>query len=142
MKISPIIYQLMNVIAVVAALIMNALVNILPLNGVTTAQVSDSYPNLFTPPGYVFSIWGVIYALAVVFMFYQARYQPVWTRRDFAFGLVVIWASIGIALNRGAIPVISSTSIATGALVAILILITPFLKKTGFISFYMIASSQ
>ena len=73
MKISPIIYQASNMIAVVAVLIMNTLVNLLPLNGVTTAQVSDSYPNLFTPPGYVFSIWGVIYALAVVFMFYQAR---------------------------------------------------------------------
>ena len=73
LKVSPIVLQASNVVAVVAVLVMNSLVNILPLNGVTTAQVSDSYPNLFTPPGYVFSIWGVIYSLAVVFMFYQAR---------------------------------------------------------------------
>ncbi|MEM2099940.1 MAG: tryptophan-rich sensory protein [Thermoproteota archaeon] len=35
--------------------------------------VSDSYPNLFTPPGYVFAIWGVIYVLLTIFMVYQAR---------------------------------------------------------------------
>jgi len=52
---------------------MNSLANIIPFNNVTTAQVSDSYPNLFTPPGYVFSIWGVIYFLSIVFMIYQVR---------------------------------------------------------------------
>jgi benzodiazapine receptor len=66
-------YQVANVVAVIGTLIMNSLANILPFNGVTTGQVSDSYPNLFTPPGYVFAIWGVIYTLAAVFMIYQAR---------------------------------------------------------------------
>jgi hypothetical protein len=66
----------------------------------------------------------------------------VWIRRDFAFGLVVIWATVGIALYRVAIPVISSTSLATSALVAILILVTPFLRKTGFINFYMNSGSH
>jgi benzodiazapine receptor len=267
-KVSPIIYQTTNVVAVVAALIMNTLVNILPLNGVTTGQVSDSYPNLFTPPGYVFSIWSVIYALAIVFMIYQARpsqrkepylvqigflyligavanvswlfvfqysygvpqlliftlipmtvlllcllaiYQRlgigkrevfrnrklavdlsisvylgwislaiianiasvlnvlipgipmstqalwtalviivallitvfmVWTRRDFAFGLVVIWASIGIAINRNAIPLIFTTSVATAVIIAILTVLTPFLNKKGIIDFYMMRSNR
>jgi len=268
MKTSAIVFQICNILAVVAVLIMNTLVNALPINGVLTAQVSDSYPNLFTPPGYVFSIWGVIYALAIVFMFYQARpsqrskeylgqinflypasaianitwlflfqysygvpklllatlipmtalllclllmynrlgigrrevprneklavHLPisvylgwislaiianiasalnvlipgipmptqavwtaivllvallitvlmVWTRKDFAFGLVVIWASTGIALNRVAIPIVFATSIVTASVVAILVIATPFLKKTGFISFYMTASVQ
>jgi len=66
-------YQAANVVAVVLALAMNFLVDFIPLNGVNTAQVSDSYPNLFTPPGYVFAIWGIIYILAIVFMAYQAR---------------------------------------------------------------------
>jgi benzodiazapine receptor len=263
MKTSAIVFQICNVLSVIAVLIMNTLVNVLPLNGVLTAQVSDSYPNLFTPPGYVFSIWGVIYVLAIVFMFYQARpsqrseeylrqinflylisaianiswlfifqysygvpqllvlslvpmtilllclismylrlgvgrirvprnqklavHLPIsvylgwislaiianiasvlnvlipgiamstqalwtalvlvvalaitilmiWTRSDFAFGLVVIWASIGIAYNRVAIPLVFATSIATASLVAILIIVTPFLKKIGFTSYYM-----
>jgi len=66
-------YQTANVMAVVLALAMNFLVELIPLNGVNTAQVSDSYPNLFTPPGYVFAIWGIIYILAIVFAAYQAR---------------------------------------------------------------------
>lgn len=42
------------------------------LNGRTTAQVSDLYSNPFTPAGYVFAIWGIIYALLLVFVIYQA----------------------------------------------------------------------
>ncbi|MGQ9690337.1 MAG: hypothetical protein ACUVQY_03580 [Thermoproteota archaeon] len=50
--------QAMNVVAVIATILFNVLVNALPLNGINTGTVSDSYPNLFTPPGYVFAIWG------------------------------------------------------------------------------------
>jgi hypothetical protein len=261
-----IVYQTANAVAVIAVLVVNMLSETMPINGVTSAQVSDSYPSLFTPPGYVFSIWGIIYTLAMVFMIYQARpsqrnegyltrigflylvsalanmcwllvfhysygvpqllaaslipmtilllcllsiYQRlgigkgqlprnqklaihlpisvylgwislamianiasalnalipgipmsaqalwtalvivvalvitvlmVWTRRDFAFGLVVIWASIGIALNRIAIPLVFVTSIAAAFVIAILILLTPSLKKKGITDFYMIRS--
>jgi hypothetical protein len=268
MKVSPVVYQVANVVAVIAALIVNTLAIVLPLNGVPTYRVSDSYPNLFTPPGYVFSIWSVIYALAIIFMIYQARpsqrkeayltqigfvyllstvantswlfifhysygvpglfvfslvpmamllfcllaiYQRlgigikdvprnqklavhlpisvylgwislaiianiasalnvlipgipmatqelwtslvvvialvittfmVWTRRDFAFGLVIIWASIGIALNRITMPLVFAASIAAVAIVSILILLGPFLKKKGISDFYMMHSHR
>lgn len=264
LNINSVAYQTANVVAVIAALIVNTLANTLPFNGVTTNRVSDYYPNLFTPPGYVFSIWGIIYALAIVFMIYQARpsqrkepylaqigflyligavanmswlfifhysygvpqlfvtslvpmvllllcllliykrvgigksevprnqklavhlpisvylgwislaiianiasalnvlvpgipeaTQVVWTatvilvalvisslmiltRRDVAFGLVVIWASIGIALNRIAIPLIFWTSIVAAIIVAILIFLAPFLKKTGIVDYYVL----
>ena len=49
----------------------NALANILPINGVNTGQVSDSYANLFAPAGITFSIWGIIYLLLAVFSVYQ-----------------------------------------------------------------------
>ena len=52
----------------------NALANILPINGITTGAISDSYPNLFAPAGYTFAIWGVIYltlAFAVVRLLFQ-----------------------------------------------------------------------
>ena len=42
---------------------MNYLANALPMNGKTTGQLSDSYPNLFVPAGITFSIWGIIYLL-------------------------------------------------------------------------------
>lgn len=55
----------------VVAVAVNALANILPINGVTTAQVSDAYPNLFTPVGLTFSIWGVIYLLLALHCLFQ-----------------------------------------------------------------------
>ncbi len=64
--------QLANIFALGSVLTINALANILPINGVTTGEVSDSFPSLFTPAGYVFSIWGLIYTLLVIFIIYQA----------------------------------------------------------------------
>ncbi len=45
----------------VAMITVNALANALPINGLDTGEVSDRYPNLFTPSGITFSIWSVIY---------------------------------------------------------------------------------
>jgi hypothetical protein len=62
-----------NILAMIVTIIVNALAVILPLNGKTTAYLSDKYPNLFVPAGITFSIWGIIYILWVVFAMYQAR---------------------------------------------------------------------
>ena len=64
--------RIANFVAFVVVVIVNVLANLLPLNGRTTASISDSYPTLITPAGYVFSIWGVIYALLLVFTVFQA----------------------------------------------------------------------
>jgi len=49
----------------------NALAALLPINGVTPGEVSDSYPNLFAPAGYTFSIWSLIYLLLAAHTLYQ-----------------------------------------------------------------------
>lgn len=49
----------------------NALANILPIAGITTGEVSDSFPNLFAPAGITFAIWGVIYLLLGFYTLYQ-----------------------------------------------------------------------
>ncbi|RDE15667.1 MAG: tryptophan-rich sensory protein [Candidatus Thorarchaeota archaeon] len=256
-------FQVINVIAVVFTIVMNALANILPFNGVTTGTVSDSYPNYFTPPGYVFSIWGAIYVLLFVFVFYQAKksqvnetylgkigylyligailnvawlilfhysygntpllvlsefliigflvvllltyvrlgigikevslrqklaihlptsvyvgwislatiantasvlnayltitvdVQVLWTalvlvvalllstlmivlRRDIAYGLVVIWASVGIASKWISIPLIFNTAIIVAVVVALLILIVPIIRKKNWVDYYLV----
>lgn len=51
--------------------IVNALANILPINGNTTAEVSDSYANLFAPAGITFTVWGLIYLLLFLYSLYQ-----------------------------------------------------------------------
>lgn len=43
----------------------------LPINEVTMAKVSATIPTLFTPPGYVFSIWILIYGLLFCYVIFQ-----------------------------------------------------------------------
>ncbi len=54
--------------AYVLMIVFNGLANTLPLGGRTTGEVSDRYPSLFTPAGFTFSIWGVIYLVLLVFV--------------------------------------------------------------------------
>ncbi|MFV8829147.1 TspO/MBR family protein [Alkalihalobacterium sp. APHAB7] len=46
----------------------NALANIIPIGGKTTGEISARLEVLFTPAGYVFSIWGLIYLLLGVWL--------------------------------------------------------------------------
>ena len=64
--------QLLNVVGLVIALAVNATATLLPLNGLNTGQISDRYPVLIVPAGYVFSIWGIIYLGLIAFSVYQA----------------------------------------------------------------------
>ena len=60
-----------NLVTLGLTLVLNGLANALPLNGQTTGEVSDRFPNLFAPAGYVFSIWGAIYLGLLAFAAYQ-----------------------------------------------------------------------
>ena len=260
-------FQIINIIAIVFTILMNALANILPFNGVNTGMVADSFPNYFTPPGYVFAIWGAIYVLLFIFMVYQAKadqvneeylgkigylyfigailnvawlilfhysynntplliwseflivgfllvllvtylrleigikevplrqkfaihlptsvylgwislatiantaallntyfviaveVQYLWTalvlvvalvlsalmiflRRDLAYGLVVIWASTGIASKWTTIPLIFNTAIVVAIVVALLILIVPLIRKKNWIDYYLVRNLE
>ncbi len=53
------------IVSLLAVITTNALANILPLNGQTTGEISNRLPVLFTPAGYVFSIWSLIYLLLI-----------------------------------------------------------------------------
>lgn len=59
------------IISYVVMIAANALANILPINGLNTGEVSDSFPNLFAPAGLTFAIWGVIYLLLGAYSLYQ-----------------------------------------------------------------------
>lgn len=259
----PNILQVVNILAIIITIVVNALAEILLVNGVTSKEVSDAYPSLFTPPGYVFSIWSVIYTLLIVFMIYQAlpsqreasylkptavffvlgglintswlilfhysfgqpgiyvftpiliglflvlmlytyvkleigavnvptkvkaavhlpvsvyagwvslavianiasvlnvivpgiplATQELWTalviivaliiallmlviRRDAAYGLVVVWATVGIATNQSAIPIIYFSAIGTALIILVAILLLPLITRKGFAKFYL-----
>lgn len=67
--------KFVNVFAFGLMVYMNYLANALPLNNKTTGQLSGQYPNLFTPAGVTFSIWGIIYLMLLVFVIIQFREQ-------------------------------------------------------------------
>ena len=54
-----------------AMVYVNYLANSLPINGKTTGQLSDAYPNLFVPAGITFLIWGIIYLLFAAYCVVQ-----------------------------------------------------------------------
>jgi hypothetical protein len=56
------------VLLFVGVIAVNGAANALPINGLTTGAVSDLYPNLFTPAGFAFSIWGLIYLGLLAFL--------------------------------------------------------------------------
>jgi benzodiazapine receptor len=63
----------MNIIAFVLTVLVNGLAGSTTLiGGKSTADISDMYPTLITPAGYVFSIWGIIYILLGIFVVFQA----------------------------------------------------------------------
>jgi hypothetical protein len=63
---------IVNLIALLVVLTVNFLAEALPLNGLTSAQIANRYPNLlYFPANYAFSIWSVIYAFLIAFGIYQ-----------------------------------------------------------------------
>lgn len=64
--------HVVNILAFIAVLVVNFLSNALPINGMTAQEISDALPSYFTPAGFTFSIWGVIYLALFGFIIYQA----------------------------------------------------------------------
>ncbi len=62
--------RLIMILSLVLTLVVNVLANALPINGLTTGEISDRFPILFVPAGYVFSIWGLIYLALIGFAIY------------------------------------------------------------------------
>jgi hypothetical protein len=64
--------QISVIVTILVTLVINGLANALPINGLTTGQISDSFHVYFVPAGYVFSIWGLIYLGLIAFAIFQA----------------------------------------------------------------------
>ena len=73
----------------------NILANFLPINGITTGQVLEFYPNLFAPVAATFAIWGLIYMLLAGYVFYQlGLFQGKANVADASFTNKIRWAFI------------------------------------------------
>src|SRR5690606_1921781 len=71
-------YAILNLIGVITVIFFNYYLNSQGINGNTVGSVSEKYDNLFTPAGYAFAIWGMIFlALLVQAIFLVVRsFQP------------------------------------------------------------------
>ncbi|MDC7244533.1 MAG: hypothetical protein PQJ47_01305 [Sphaerochaetaceae bacterium] len=61
----------LNTLTFIGMVTVNSLANILPINGVRTADVSGSLTNLLVPDGLTFLIWIVIYLALFISIVYQ-----------------------------------------------------------------------
>ncbi|MGB3467443.1 MAG: hypothetical protein WBA74_19315 [Cyclobacteriaceae bacterium] len=64
-------YAILNTISVVAVLGVNYYSVAYQINGNNVGQLSAEYENLFTPAGYAFSIWSVIFLSLIAYVVYQ-----------------------------------------------------------------------
>jgi hypothetical protein len=64
--------QISVVLVTLITIVINILANALPINGLNTGQISDTFKVYFVPAGYVFSIWGIIYIGLIAYAVYQA----------------------------------------------------------------------
>lgn len=88
----------LNLLLFAGMVVMNYLANALPINGKTTGELSNAYPNLFVPAGVTFSIWGVIYILLLIFCVVQftTSHQAVISRIGWLFGISCIFNALWI----------------------------------------------
>ena len=62
---------ILNLISIIALIFWNYYINTKGINGNTVGTLSDEYSNLFTPAGYAFSIWGIIFLGLLLHGIYQ-----------------------------------------------------------------------
>jgi hypothetical protein len=89
---------LLNTLTFIYTLTLNGFSSSGALNGKTVGEVSDIYVTLFTPAGYAFSIWGLIYLLLIGFVIHQ-WYDWFKNRNDKELLQTGIWFAIGNIAN-------------------------------------------
>ena len=103
------IAAIVNVVTFLGMLVVNILATSLPLNDLTTGDLSDALPNLFVPSGITFSIWGLIWLLLAAYLFLQLRtafdrggMEDGMVESDpYAPGVVGFWFPLNMILNAG-----------------------------------------
>jgi hypothetical protein len=64
--------QVVVSLTVLITIVINILADALPINGLNTGKISDTFQVYFVPAGYVFAIWGIIYIGLIAYAIYQA----------------------------------------------------------------------
>ena len=91
--------QILNIFAFLIMVTVNYSASSGAINGNTIASISANHENLFTPAGYAFSIWGLIYLGLFAFVIYQARDLFMSTNRPSITLLVGWWFTLSCIAN-------------------------------------------
>lgn len=93
------IFQISNAVALMTTVIINYLSNTGIFNNETMATISAKYQNLFTPAGYAFSIWGLIYLGVFGFVIYYGPFSKETTHKNQVIEKVGWWFVISCIAN-------------------------------------------
>jgi len=63
--------RVFNTIFFLLMVAVNIYAEVIPLNKVTTAEISAQHDTMLTPPGFTFVIWGIIYTWLLLFILFQ-----------------------------------------------------------------------
>lgn len=123
--------RLAPLLALIIVIGVNAAANILPINDLRTGQISDLYPTGFTPAGWVFRIWSLIYIGLLAFSIAALVGTAMVRRRAAA---IAPWFLVNAAANVGWIFAwhyqhIGLSLVLTGLILAPLIVITWKLRR-------------
>ena len=93
--------SILNMLAVLFTIGINYYSQLYTIHGNRVSDMSDEYNNLFTPAGYAFAIWGIIFLALFIFAAYQI-YRTVIRKKTFSFisqaGLWFALATVGTGL--------------------------------------------
>ncbi len=93
-------WMILTALAFFAMIYVNYLSLTGQINGVFTGQISAMYPTYFTPAGYTFSIWGIVYLFNLAFIVY-AFVVTFFKLGDFPAPAILILYFISCLINIG-----------------------------------------
>ena len=67
------VFAIVNVLSVILVLLVNGFSQSQRWNNTTIGEISNKYDNLFTPAGYAFAIWGLIFLMLIAYSLFQIR---------------------------------------------------------------------
>lgn len=132
------ILKLLSALTFIAMLVVNYLANSLPIGGNTTGDISGKYNTLFTPSGFTFSIWGLIYIFLGIFVVLLFM-NPVETLTENKNTILILFSVVNVfnilwLLSWHNDKILLSTIVMVFLLVALLVIIT-LIPRTNILSF-------
>ena len=89
----------LNTVSLAVTVAVNILANIIPIGALTTGEISEMYPNLFTPAPLTFGIWGAIYLLMTLFVLYGWGVLGSKESSDRDVAEIGVWFAVGCLCN-------------------------------------------